>query len=46
MLKGMLGRNGPSKMSTSLSVTLHGKRDLADEIKVKDLEMKKLPWII
>ena len=32
--------------ATFEDVTLHGKRDFADIILVKDLEMRRLSWII
>ena len=40
------GRITPPKDGHVLiSGTLHGKRDFADVIKVKDLEMEKLCWV-
>lgn len=30
----------------TVNVTLYGKKDFADVIKVKDLEMERLSWII
>ena len=32
--------------ATCEDATLHGKRDFADTIQVKDLEMRRLSWII
>lgn len=36
----------PMPQTSERSVTSHGRRDFADVIKVKDLKMRRLSWII